>query len=219
MKKEYYRRHLPHYHPENAIFFITFRLSGSIPVKVLADFRRETQQYERLIKAQVLSKSEVKKTISDHRLLRCFAFDDLLHFSINSPVWLQNPEVARLVSEAICSRNDRIYHLFSYCIVPNHVHMVFTVGRVGNSTSARQVGNLPYNGKLTYIAKIMHSLKRYTAIEANKILGRSGAFWQHESYDHVIRSQDEFDRIVNYVRQNPVKEGLVKDWKDWEWLM
>ena len=71
----------------------------------------------------------------------------------------------------------------------------------------------------TYIAKIMHSLKRYTAAKANKILGRKGAFWQHESYDHVIRSQEEFDKIINYIQQNPVKAGLVKNWREWKWIM
>ncbi|HRD17581.1 MAG TPA: hypothetical protein PLB60_00890 [Candidatus Marinimicrobia bacterium] len=217
MVKEYYQRHLPHYHPKDSIFFITFRLSGSIPAKVLADFQLATQQYERLIRAKILSKSEMEKAMRDHRLLRCFAFDDLLHSSLNSPVWLKNPEIAELVSEAICYRHKKIYHLFSYCIMPNHVHMVFNVGRIANSTG--RFDKSPYNDKLTYIAKIMHSLKRYTAAKANKILGRKGAFWQHESYDHVIRSQEEFDKIINYIQQNPVKAGLVKNWREWKWIM
>lgn len=38
---------------------------------------------------------------------------------------------------------------------------------------------------------IMHSLKSYTANESNKLLKRSGAFWEAESYDHVIRDERE----------------------------
>ncbi|MGH9754478.1 MAG: transposase [Blastocatellia bacterium] len=64
---------------------------------------------------------------------------------------------------------------------------------------------------------IMHSLKSWTANQANEALGRQGQFWQHESYDHVIRDDGEFDRIVNYVLNNPVKAGLVKEWKEWRW--
>ena len=63
----------------------------------------------------------------------------------------------------------------------------------------------------------MHSLKSYTAQKANQILGRSGAFWQGESYDNCIRNPDELHRIITYVLNNPVKIGLVKEWKEWKW--
>jgi hypothetical protein len=67
------------------------------------------------------------------------------------------------------------------------------------------------------LSLILFSIKRYTAREANKILGRKGAFWQHESYDHVVRDGNELSRIIRYVKENPVKAGLVNDWKDWKW--
>ena len=64
---------------------------------------------------------------------------------------------------------------------------------------------------------IMHSLKSWTANQANGLLGRNGQFWEHESYDHVVRSDEEFHRVVNYVLNNPVKAGLVRDWREWRW--
>ena len=67
------------------------------------------------------------------------------------------------------------------------------------------------------ISSIMHSLKRYVASEANQLLGREGTFWQHENYDHVVRDEGEWRRIVKYVINNPVAAGLVKQWEDWEW--
>jgi REP element-mobilizing transposase RayT len=42
-----------------------------------------------------------------------------------------------------------------------------------------------------------------------------GTFWQHESYDHVIRNEKEFERIVTYIIENPVKAGLVEEWQQW----
>jgi REP-associated tyrosine transposase len=63
----------------------------------------------------------------------------------------------------------------------------------------------------------MKSLKGFTAWECNRALGRKGTFWQQESYDHVIRDSAEFQRIVRYVLNNPVKAGLVKDWREWKW--
>jgi REP-associated tyrosine transposase len=63
----------------------------------------------------------------------------------------------------------------------------------------------------------MQSLKRYTARQANKILGREGAFWQDESYDHVIQDNDEYIRLINYLLENPVKAGLASKWDAWPW--
>jgi len=118
------------------------------------------------------------------------------------------------------------------------------VGQVGNlSENVGQVGNLPYNGQdaiLSYknngqvanlshknsgqdtilpysVSKIMHSLKRYTGRQANLILGREGQFWQDESYDHVVRDEKEYERIVWYILNNPGKAGLVDSWEKWEW--
>jgi len=64
---------------------------------------------------------------------------------------------------------------------------------------------------------IMKSLKGYSAWEANGAIGRRGAFWQRESYDHVVRDNAEFDRIVKYVLNNPVKAGLAPTWQGWKW--
>jgi len=55
----------------------------------------------------------------------------------------------------------------------------------------------------------MHSINRYTAEECNKLLGKRGAFWQHESYDHWVRDAEELERIILYIEGNPVKAGLV----------
>jgi len=67
------------------------------------------------------------------------------------------------------------------------------------------------------LVSIMQSLKGNTARKCNLALGRCGTFWEHESFDHVVRNQEEWGRIVDYVLNNPVKAGLVKNWQDWKW--
>ena len=64
---------------------------------------------------------------------------------------------------------------------------------------------------------LQHFPKGYTAHKANRLLGRKGAFWQQESYDHVVRDANEWQRIVTYVLNNPVKAGLVDRWEKWQW--
>lgn len=89
----------------------------------------------------------------------------------------------------------------------NHVHTV--------------IKPLPIEGaaRVTYhsLAAIMQSLKGYTAYEANKLLGRDGEFWAHESFDHWIRDHNGWRRTVAYVLNNPVKAGYIKRWQDWKW--
>ena len=67
------------------------------------------------------------------------------------------------------------------------------------------------------VTEILGKHKGSTARECNKLLNRSGKFWQHESYDHVVRNGKELNRIVNYVLYNPVKAGLCDEWEEWKY--
>ena len=54
--------------------------------------------------------------------------------------------------------------------------------------------------------------------KANALLGRTGqAFWQEESFDRWIRSQEELEGLIDYVENNPVKAGLVELAEEWAW--
>ena len=88
--------------------------------------------------------------------------------------------------------------MHSWVVMANHVHVLIT----------------PH----LEVPKLMHSLKRFTAREANKILGLTGQpFWQDESYDHLVRSDLEFQRIVKYIEMNPVRAGLVTTPEAFPW--
>jgi type I restriction enzyme R subunit len=53
------------------------------------------------------------------------------------------------------------------------------------------------------------SWKRFTAREINRTLGCSGRFWQEESFDHLVRSPEQFDYLRQYIANNPIKAGLA----------
>lgn len=84
--------------------------------------------------------------------------------------------------------------------MPNHFHLI-----IDTSDEVRYTKPL---------YAIMHSLKSYTAHEANKTLNRTGLFWQEESYDHVIRDAREFKNTIAYTLENPVKAGLAEYWEE-----
>jgi REP-associated tyrosine transposase len=141
-----------------------------------------------------------------------------LHKAETGPTWLKNEAVAKVVADALHYRDGGVFRLDSYCVMSNHVHTVFapylSEAELRENRSSRGLGFLSENPPLD---AIMKSLKGYTAWKANRVLGRKGTFWEQESYDHVIRDDIEYHRVRNYVLNNPVKAGLVSDWKQWKW--
>ena len=77
--------------------------------------------------------------------------------------------------------------------------------------------NVKGKGKNYLFSETLRLIKGSTSREANKILNRNGEFWHHESYDHYVRNDKELNNIINYILQNPVKAGLVKNYNEWKW--
>ncbi len=219
--KQFYRRKLPHRHSPGATLFVTFRLAGSIPKSVLEQWKQEKiwleKEGERLAKSGSVGQNQKDAFLDFHR--RWFArFEEVLHKEESKIVWLKNTAVAKLISESLKYRDGKFYKLICFCIMSNHVHVVFTPLLDERSlTEVKHSNPRRFESSEATLGEIMKSLKGYTAREANKILNRAGQFWEVESYDHEVRNGEELKRIVKYVLNNPVKAELVKDWRDWQW--
>ena len=192
--REYYRRRLPHIQIAGSTYFVTFRLINSLPKEALEKLAEESERIKKLPPDQL-----------DLAQRRWFGkFDDYLDRVLCGEAFLKNEQVADLVAEAIHYRDGKVYTLEAFTIMSNHGHVVCTPLE-------------KENGEFNSLTEIFQSLKRHTARKSNEVLGRSGAFWQDESYDHIVRDQAELERIIKYVLYNPVKAGLVDDWKKWKW--
>lgn len=192
--REYYKRRLPHIQVAGATYFITFRLTNSLPLEALHKLTEERQRINRLPERQKESAHCAWFT----------KYDEYLDQALHGNLFLKTEQVAHMVAESILFRDGEVYDLISYCIMLNHVHLV--------CTPLEKLAGTYYG-----LTEILHSLKRHTAREANKILQRSGTFWQDESYDHIIRDDAELERIVKYILYDPVKAKLVKEQVDWKW--
>jgi REP element-mobilizing transposase RayT len=202
--REFYRRHLPHWQPDGAMLFVTFRLAGSLPNAVIAALEEQCERQEEALRGIQDVQERRKQSYLNTR--RVFGrWDTALDNATTGPQWLAKSQIAAVVVEALHYRHDRVYDLVAFCVMPNHVHLVCTPLKCEDGTYYA-------------LRRILQSLKRYTARESNKILQRRGAFWQAESYDHVVRDEAELMRIIQYVLDNPVKAGLVPNWEAWPWI-
>ena len=224
--KPFYRRNLPHIQPPGATFFVTFHLAGSLPQSVLRQWKAEKNQLEaekiRILKLQNSDHlAFVEQMVFEQKREWFRKFEKTLDNVQDGPVWLKDDRIAEGVAESLRYRDGKVYRLDAYCIMANHVHVVFAPLAIQSSDTdpvhlrdnSAQTNSLCYNT----LSSIMQSLKGYTARKANHLLGRRGAFWHHESYDHCVRDPDESQRIIMYVLNNPVKAGLVNEWEKWRW--
>ncbi len=206
----FYRRNLPHIHPQNGLFFITFRLAGSLPVPIIQQLKNEREIQIKTL-AQKLSPKELATETCKIDKRNFAKFDEWLDNSSEGPQWLLDQDVAQIVANKIHELDGQRFRLIAYCIMSNHVHLLIDMIDFDNCMQ----GKLRGKTKDYPLADILRLLKGSTARKCNLKLERSGAFWHNESYDHYVRDGEELGRIVEYILNNPIKAGLVEEWQEW----
>lgn len=122
-----------------------------------------------------------------------------LHATAIGPKWLKDPRIAKIVADALHhgERTLNLYQLLAWVIMSNHVHIL-----------------IDPSASLTRINK---SIKNYTARQCNALLGLTGPFWEQESFDHWLRTEEELHKTVKYIEENPVAAGLCVNPEDYRW--
>jgi REP element-mobilizing transposase RayT len=186
--------YLPHWETKGGVYFVTFRLADSLPAEVREQIVAEREDIVRTAEqlGRPLSDSERDRLLALHT----DKIDKWLAQG-HGTCHLKDERCAKVVSDALKHFDGDRYQLAAWCVMPNHVHVVFkALGDHG-------------------LADILHSWKSFTAKECNTLLGRKGEFWMPESFDRLVRNGPELRRFVDYTLQNPQAAGL-KDWK-WVW--
>lgn len=191
------RNTLPHLKKEGAVYFVTFRLSGTLPKQFIEKLKAERKA---ILQQAIMAKRPLtwqeQEEVFKWYSARVDAHLDLGH----GECFLKRADIAELVANSMRHFDGERYELRAWCVMPNHVHVVVW----------------PMAGYS--LSEILHSWKSFSATEANKILGRTGRkFWQKESYDHMIRNDDDQARYCAYTTMNPVKAKLCEKPEDWRW--
>jgi len=112
---------------------------------------------------------------------------------------LATEKVVTVLCEEWLSATDRHgWAIGSYCVMPDHVHFFCTDGEQGVTLSG-------------FLAK----WKEWTTKRLNREVGIDGKIWQKGFFDHLLRSSESYSEKWNYVRNNPVRAGLVVQPEDW----
>jgi REP element-mobilizing transposase RayT len=196
--------YLPQWTRESAWYAVTFRLEDSLPQRVIESWIFERHNI-------VKTAEQMKRPLSKHeedgtRHLYSEKIERYLDVGFGS-CFMKNGRIARTVAKALLHFEGQRYNLAAWCVMPNHVHAA-----VQPFAGMTNPGGTPVPH--TELPEILHSWKSFTAKEANKLLRRSGDFWQAEYYDHLIRDEADFLHAIRYILDNPIKAGL----KNWKWV-
>jgi REP element-mobilizing transposase RayT len=175
---------LPHWRQSGTTYFVTFRNADSLPKGKLEQWENERAEWMR---------THPEPHSDDDRR------DYYERFPLRFQHWLDQgygacaltrPDLKQIVEDALRHFNGDRYQLGEFIVMPNHIHVVVT----------------PLNGH--ELSSILHSWKSYTAGEINRRLNQRGAFWQKESFDHVVRSPASLEMFNEYIRNNrhPAKQ-------------
>ena len=103
---------------------------------------------------------------------------------------LKAADAAVIVAESLAHFDNQRYLLLDWVIMPNHVHALAV-----------------FPDEQSMLTQC-DSWKHFTAARLNKLLGRSGRFWQVDGFDHLVRSEEQFEYLRRYIAENPRRAGL-----------
>jgi len=110
--------------------------------------------------------------------------------------WLANAEAAAALTDTWRSE-ARAWSTGRWLLMPDHVHFFCTPSAEGR-----------------------HSVERWCAFWKDLLAKRlrlGPGRWQRDVFHHRIRSVEQYLEKLDYVRQNPVRAGLVQNADGWLW--
>ena len=187
----------PHRHQSAAICFLTMRLNDSIPRSVILRWHQERIEYLQRMGVEVernwkrgheqLTAEQQAKFSKHFSRQRETTLDECL-----GGCELSDPRAREEVAKTLEFFHGQRYWLGDYVIMPNHIHCL--VAFLDNDIVKTQPG----------------SWMRFSAKKINQLLGSNGALWFPETFDHLVRSENQLEYLRSYIGDNPKKAGLNK---------
>jgi putative transposase len=88
--------------------------------------------------------------------------------------------------------------VLAYIFMPDHCHILLQ-GKSEHANTLRAVHNFKQKSGFWFS-------KNYNGIE-----------WQKSFYDHILRTDEETDKHMRYILDNPIRKEIIEDWKEYPW--
>ena len=208
-------KHLPHWTQAATLTFITWRLADSLPAAVISEWQLERDAMLRDLGIDPDSdwKLALKKLSPDRRgriqWPLFFAWDCRLDEAAGSCL-LKTPEFSKIVLDSLLHFEGDRTVLTDAIIMPNHVHLI---AAFRSQESMFEQCTSWKHFTATKIRRIQRSRlpterRVYRTPVAPPTGELSGQFWQPDQFDHLVRSEEQFQFLRDYIRKNPVRAGL-----------
>jgi len=113
------------------------------------------------------------------------------------PLFLESKIAKTLEEEMEFRRAKKEIHLFCYCIMPDHLHLLLSLTN--------------YPKKLQ---DWVSTFKRYTAKRISEMY-KVRPLWQKNFYDRIVRQEESLLEMAKYIIHNPVRKGIVSNWESY----
>ena len=166
-KKEYHRRHLPHFQQPGQEYFVTWCIKDAVPPKALESYSTQLMNISSeidILKRNNMDENAISQLKIEYYNIRkkyMKAFDDLLHLQTKYIVDLSKSENTQEVFNALCFWEGTRIENYAISVMPNHVHWVFRVFENNE------------NGEPIYLQDILQSVKRFSSNMINKLEHRT----------------------------------------------
>ena len=187
-----YHRQLPHWRQAGATYFVTFRLADALPQEKLQFLKRLRDEWER-----THPPPHTERDWEDYARQVTSKAEAWLDEGYGA-CHLREPRWANDLQERLLHFQDVRYFVSCSVIMPNHCHAVI-----------RPFDAFP-------LETLLQSMKGLVARHINADIEQSGAVWQEESCDRIIRDEEHLYRVVQYIGRNPSQAGLPRaGWYRW----
>ena len=190
------QRRLPHWSQAGAVCLITWRTHDSMPRVVLDEWHGDRARW---LQAHGIEPSEPnwrrKLERLDPQLARDFldSFWNRWHDALDAchgTCVLRRPELSEIVARSLRHFDGERYLMLDFVVMPNHVHLL---------------ASFPDEAAMLSQCE---SWKHFTATQINRRLSRKGRFWQQDAFDHLVRSEEQFQYLQRYIADNPTRARL-----------
>ena len=118
-------------------------------------------------------------------------------------------EERNIVLNAVLHERIR-FTLYAVCVMPDHVHLLMEPAIKEQDSDGAAI--------FFSLTEILHSLKSFTAHQINRVRGKTGSVWEKESFDRLIRSEEDLQEKFHYITRNPQDAGVVAANEDYPWV-